>query len=124
MLTMRKKSTALLMLTQSVTHLADSRAGKSIFESLATKVVFPNPTAEAEAYAALGFSETEQRLATAPSGGRRLAIVLSDDDHVILDCDLSGLGDALNVLSGGRSAERLVGADWRHEAEFWRKCLA
>jgi type IV secretion system protein VirB4 len=101
MLTMRKKNVVVMMLTQRVGHVAESAAAASIFESLATTIVFPNARNTAEELAPLGLNEAETRILMSSAAGARLALVRAGDHSALVDLDLSGLGGLLGVLGGG-----------------------
>lgn len=122
MLTLRKMNTALMMLTQQVSHLEESKAGRSIMENVVTRMVFPNPGARAQDYAQIGLNTAECEAAVTAGIGRQL-LVKSAGESVMLDIDLSALGPALTILGGGPSGERLVGTDWRENPKFWKKAM-
>jgi len=99
MLTMRKKNVAVVMLTQTPSHLTDSAAGRAIRESAATLLLFQNPGARAADYDALGLNAREIGLvAGASPAGSRAALVKSGETSALVDMDLSALGDALETL--------------------------
>ena len=101
MLTMRKKNAAIVMLTQRVSHIRESRAGGSILESAATAVLFPNARNTAQELEPLGLTDAETRFLTASAAGGRLALVRSGEESAIVDLDLSALGPLLGDLGGG-----------------------
>lgn len=101
MLTMRKKNTALVMLTQRVGHIRESRAGGSILESAATHILFPNARNTAHELAPLGLTDAETGFLTASAAGRREALVRSGEESAVVDLDLSVLGPLLGALGGG-----------------------
>ena len=105
MLTMRKKNVALVMLTQRVSHVAESRAGGSILESIATTLVFPSSRFTAAELAPLGLSDAETAFLTQSPGGRRFAAIRTGDHGALVDLDLAALGPLLAVLGGGASRE-------------------
>ena len=105
MLTMRKKNVALVMLTQRVSHVAESRAGGSILESIATTLVFPSSRFTAAELAPLGLSDAETAFLTRSPGGRRFAAIRTGDHGALVDLDLAALGPLLAVLGGGPSRE-------------------
>ena len=107
MLTMRKKNVVVVMLTQRVSHIAESAAGGSIFESCVTQVLFPSSKNTVRELAPLNLTDREEMfLCTSPSG-ERSALVRANDASTIVDLDLSVLGPMLATLGAGRVADRL-----------------
>ena len=117
MLTMRKKNVAVVLLTQRLSHVVDSKAGGAIIEGTATTLLFPHSRNTRSELAALNLTDSELAFATSSSAGQRLALVRSGADSVIINMDLSALGALLRVLGGGKG-----GADpgWRSRPDFWR----
>ena len=107
MLTMRKRNVVVVMLTQRVSHIAESAAGGSIFESCVTQVLFPSSKNTVRELAPLNLTDREEMfLCTSPSG-ERSALVRANDASTIVDLDLSVLGPMLATLGAGRVADRL-----------------
>ena len=50
----------------------------------------------------------------------RLALIRDDSGSVVVDADLSALGQHLTILGGMEKGEALVGADYRERPDFWR----
>ena len=123
LVTMRKRNACVVMLTQAPDHLARSDVGGIIAESTATQVLFPNPRAAPEDYRILRVGEREAEFLTAGTGGRRLALVRSGGDSVFVDVDLSGLGDLMPVLAGGRSGEDRAPHGWQGNPDFWKEMI-
>ncbi|MBM9595050.1 VirB4 family type IV secretion/conjugal transfer ATPase [Roseitranquillus sediminis] len=117
MLTMRKKNVAVVMLTQRVSHITESRAGGSILESVATQILFPNARNSDAELAPLGLTDAEAAFASMSPAGSRLALVRSGDASAIVDLDLSALGPLLGVLAGDDRAK----AEWRGDAPEWKE---
>ena len=119
MLTMRKKNVVVMMLTQRVGHVAESAAGSSIFESLATTIVFPNSRNTVEELAPLGLNEAETRILMASGESSRLALIRTGDQSALVDLDLSALDGLLGVLGGGKGDHAPPG--WRSDPGFWKE---
>lgn len=121
LVTMRKKNCVVMMLTQSPSHLAASRIGPVIVEMATTQVIFPNPRATPASYDVLHLTGKEAAIASAPTAGKRMALLRSAGETTILNVNLGSLGPLVRVLGGGRSGEELVGPDWRDEGNFWER---
>ena len=104
MLTMRKKNVVVMMLTQRVSHIAESRAGGSIFESTVTQILFPNSKNTADELAPLKLTDREAAFLSMSPAGARTALVRSGDGSTVVDFDLSELGPMLGVLGAGSMA--------------------
>ncbi|WP_435171151.1 hypothetical protein [Falsirhodobacter sp. 1013] len=120
MLTMRKKNVAVVMLTQRVSHIAESRAGNSILESVNTTIVFPNRRNTAEELAPLNLSDSEEAFLMNTGGASRAALVRNGDTSTVVDLDLSALGPLLRVLAGGKGDD-MSPANWRDNPDFWKE---
>lgn len=101
MLTMRKKNVVVVMLTQRVSHIAESRAGGSIFESTVTQILFPNSRNTPTELAPLNLTDREEAFLCCSAAGARTALVRSGDGSTVVDFDLSVLGPMLGVLGAG-----------------------
>ncbi|MDO5757212.1 MAG: hypothetical protein Q4P24_06800 [Rhodobacterales bacterium] len=104
MLTMRKKNVVVVMLTQRVSHIAESRAGGSIFESTVTQILFPSSKNTAKELAPLGLTDREEGYLCTSAAGRHSALIRSGDGSTVVDFDLSGLGPMMSVLGAGSLA--------------------
>ena len=120
MLTMRKKNVAVIMLTQRVSHIAESRAGSSILESIATTILFPNARNTAAELAPLGLTDGEQEFLMSSGSGHRYASIRSGDSSVFVDMDLTALGSLLTGLVAGPGDERSP-PGWRENPAFWKE---
>ena len=80
LVTMRKKNAAVMMLTQTPTHLTQSKVGQIIAESVVTQLLYPNPRANPEDYRILRLNEKEAEFLCTPTGGLRLALLRSAGD--------------------------------------------
>ena len=120
LVTMRKKNAAVMMLTQTPTHLTQSKVGQIIAESVVTQLLYPNPRANPEDYRILRLNEKESEFLCTPTGGLRLALLRSAGDSVFVNMDLAALGSHLAVLGGGRSGEDRAPFGWRDIPDFWK----
>ena len=101
MLTMRKKNVAVVMLTQRVSHITESRAGGSILESAATQILFPSSSTTRGELDALRLTDAEADFMGSSSAGNRNVLIRNGDDSAVVDFDLSPLGPLLDVLGAG-----------------------
>ena len=101
MLTMRKKNVAVVMLTQRVSHITESRAGGSILESAATQILFPSSSTTRGELDALRLTDAEADFMGSSSAGNRNVLIRNGDDSAVVDFDLSLLGPLLDVLGAG-----------------------
>lgn len=120
MLTMRKKNVAVLLLTQRVAHIRESRAGGSILESAVTTILYPNSRNTPEELAPLALTDRELDFACAGGLESRLALIRSGETSVIADMDLSALGGAMRVLGGGGGGD-WAPPRWRDTPDFWKE---
>ncbi len=120
MLTMRKKNVAVVLLTQRVAHIRESRAGGSILESAVTTILYPNSRNTPEELAPLALNDRELTFACSSGLESRLALIRSGDTSVIADMDLSALGGLTKVLGGGPGGAGMPD-DWRENPEFWKE---
>ena len=112
LVTMRKKNAAVMMLTQTPTHLTQSKVGQIIAEGVVTQLLYPNPRANPEDYRILRLNEKEAEFLCTPTGGLRLALLRSAGDSVFVNMDLGALGPLLrcSVVGGpAKTARPLVG---------------
>ncbi len=121
MLTMRKKNVAVVLLTQRLAHVRESRAGGAILESTSTTLLFPNSRNTPEELAPLALNDRELDFACSSGMESRLALIRSGDTSVIADMDLAPLGGALRVLGGGGGDWAPAG--WRDDPNFWKEML-
>ncbi len=118
MLTMRKKNVAVVLMTQRVAHILESKAGGSIIESTVTQILYPNAKFTAEELAPLNLTEGEVTFMRTSGTTGRYALIRSGDESVLVDMDLSDLGGLLRVLGGGKGESAPAG--WRDDPEFWK----
>ncbi len=104
MLTMRKKNVVVVMLTQRVSHIAESAAGGSIFESCVTQILFPSSKNTGRELAPLNLTDREEEFLCTSASGAHTALVRANDASTIVDLDLSVLGPMLGTLGAGRTS--------------------
>ncbi|MEM7710172.1 MAG: hypothetical protein AAF264_05365, partial [Pseudomonadota bacterium] len=102
MLTMRKKNVVVVMLTQRVSHIAESQAAGSIFESTVTQILFPNGNNTPQELGPLTLTDREERYLCTSAAGARTALIRSNDRSTVVDFDLSALGSMMATLGAGR----------------------
>ncbi|MBI1198620.1 MAG: VirB4 family type IV secretion/conjugal transfer ATPase [Phenylobacterium sp.] len=100
--TFRKQNALLVLGTQSPADVLGSPIAHTIVEQCATKIFLPNPQAAERDYVdGFGLSAREFALVREElASGRRRFLVKQGLDSVVAELDLSGLDDALAVLSG------------------------
>ncbi|MEM6943661.1 MAG: type IV secretion system protein B4, partial [Pseudomonadota bacterium] len=123
LVTLRKLNCVVLMLTQFPSQLRDSRVGAKIVETVPTQILFPNQRAKPADYGLLGVNAREAEILCGACPGRRVALIRSVGDSVLVDTDLSALGPLLPILGGGAAGEALLRPGWRDRPEFWREVL-
>jgi len=119
MLTMRKKNVAVVLLTQRVAHIRESRAGGSILESAVTTILYPNSRNTPEELSTLALSDRELDFACMSALEARLALIRSGGASAIVDMDLGRLGGLVKVLGGG--AGDWAPENWRDDPDFWKE---
>jgi len=120
LVTARKQNAVVVMMTQYASQLEKTRTGKTIVEAVPTQLLLPNIRASESDYAMLGLTEKELAVLLGTGSSSRLALVREDQGSVVIDADLSALGDYLTILGGMEKGEALVGADYRDRSDFWR----
>ena len=121
LVTMRKKNCVVMMMTQTPTHLRDSKVGSIIIETSTTQILFPNHRAKPQDYDQFNLNIKEEEFLTNPTFGGRTSLVRSAGDSVFLNMDLSALGNLVPILGGGESGTQRVPSNWRTDPEFWKK---
>ncbi len=108
--TYRKRNALLVFATQSPADALKSDISHSILEQVATKIMLPNPFGARRDYVdGFALSEAEFKLVRedlAPESHKFL--VKQGHDSVVVELDLSGLDDALAVLSGRAETTAVV----------------
>ncbi|OAO04841.1 transporter [Sphingomonadales bacterium EhC05] len=100
--TYRKRNALLIFATQSPADALKSDISHSILEQVATKIMLPNPFGARGDYVdGFALSEAEFKLVREDlSPESHKFLVKQGHDSVVVELDLSGLDDALAVLSG------------------------
>ncbi|GHH19880.1 transporter [Sphingomonas glacialis] len=108
--TYRKRNAVLVFATQSPADALKSDISHSILEQVATKIMLPNPFGARRDYVdGFALSEAEFKLVRedlAPESHKFL--VKQGHDSVVVELDLSGLDEALAVLSGRAETTAIV----------------
>ena len=100
--TYRKRNALMVFATQSPADALKSDISHSILEQVATKIMLPNPFGARSDYVdGFALSEAEFKLVREDlSPESHKFLVKQGHDSVVVELDLSGLDDALAVLSG------------------------
>lgn len=121
LVTARKQNTVVVMMTQFASQLEKTRTGSTILQALPTQILLPNTRAKASDYGPLQLTDKELEVMLGASPASHLALVRDDQGSVVIDADLSPLGQYLAVLGGLKAGETVVGEDYRTHPDFWRK---
>ncbi|MGO6747978.1 type IV secretion protein [Rhizobium ruizarguesonis] len=121
MLTMRKKNVAVILLTQRVSHIKNSRAGDAILESAVTRLVYPSAFNTEAELAPLHLTQMESEFLQISNVDNHLVLLKSGSHSVVLDFDLAALGKGLDILGGGRGEKAPAG--WRDRPDFQMEML-
>lgn len=123
LVTARKQQTVLLCLTQFASQLAKTQVASTFIQAMPTQILLPNARAKFSDYEMLNLSEKEMSVMLGTSPSSRLGLVRDDQGSVVINADLSALGNLMTVMGGLGAGEGLVGADYRDDPDFWRKVL-
>ena len=113
LLTVRKNNGMLILATQQPEHVLDSALGASLVAQCMTKILYPSPTADRDAYVSgLKCTDGEYKAVREDmAAGRRCFLLKREAGSVICEFDLSSMPEYVAVLSGRantvRFAERL-----------------
>ena len=116
---MRKQNAAVILLAQRAAQIRDSAVGSTITSACNTKLVFQHNAIDAKAYLEIGFTEPQVRAMKVDAPNRHI-VLITPQDELVLDVDLSALGPALQVLAGGKSFLSQLPDDWKTDPAFWR----
>lgn len=119
LVTVRKLHVVVVAMTQFPSQVERS-ASKSVLQGLPNQLIFPNKRAVPKDYASLNLTDGEMAFAIGQPSGRRRALYRTDTGSTILDVDLSGLGDLLTALGGGKAGIERFGEDYAQDSDFWR----
>jgi type IV secretion system protein VirB4 len=103
--TWRKLNAVMCLATQSASDVLGSPISRTIIEQTPTKILFPNPDADAAEYQeGLGLSEREFRLIKEQlEPGARQFLIKQGHHSVVCELDLKGFEAEVKVLSGRAS---------------------
>jgi type IV secretion system protein VirB4 len=118
--TLRKQNATVVMLTQNASQLSRSKVGDRVFSFFPTQILFPDGKSSYEDYNALRLNPAELDIVTSRTSGRNF-LLRDDENSVVLNGDMSALGDYLHILGGGTAGLSVVGQDFRTTPDFWRK---
>ncbi len=113
LLTVRKNNGMLILATQQPEHVLESKLGSSLVAQCMTKILYPSPTADREAYIdGLKCTEGEFKAVREDMAlGKRRFLLKRESGSVICEFDLGDMREYVAVLSGRantvRFAERL-----------------
>lgn len=113
LVTTRKLNAVVVMVTQFPSQLELSLAGRSMLQAVQTQILLPNRNAKAENYSALDLNDRELAAVLFPEPGSRLALIRNNVSSVVVDLDLSALGDDLKLLGGGQPGRAVLEARTR-----------
>ena len=108
------------MMTQYASQLKRTNVGQTIVEAVPTQILLPNIRARRSDYDLLGLHDKELDMLLNSGSNSRLGLVRDDQGSVLVDADLSPLGNLLTILGGMEKGEELVGEDYRDRPDFWR----
>lgn len=98
----RKRKGVIIGAVQNIASLAESQHGKKIISNLATYIIFPNPSADPSHYMEeLGLNDSEFNWVRTPNPERQVMVKRRGGESVILNIDLSSLGESLKLFSSG-----------------------
>lgn len=120
LVTARKQNAVVVMMTQYASQLEKTRTGKTIVQAVPTQILLPNIRANASDYSMLNLHGKELDVLLNTGSNSRLGLVRDDQGSVVINADLSALGELLTILGGMEKGEQLVGADYRQRDDFWR----
>lgn len=97
--TLRKLNGMVVFATQSVEDAANSSISETLIQQTATQIFLPNPKATDAYRTAFMITERELSLLKTTDPGSRFFLVKQGKDVVVARIDLSGMEEAINVLS-------------------------
>jgi type IV secretion system protein VirB4 len=122
--TYRKRNALMMFGTQSPADALKSDIAETIIEQCPTKILLPNPNAQAKDYIdGLNLTEAEFRLIKVDlSPESRRFLIKQGHDSVVVELDLNGMDDELAVLSGRQGTVALLDelrAEFGDDPEKW-----
>jgi type IV secretion/conjugal transfer VirB4 family ATPase len=98
----RKRRGIIIGAVQNPKSLIKSEFGKEIISNIATYILFPDVTAEADDYiGAMGLNDSEFNWIKTPNPERQVMIKRRGGESIIVDVDLACLGENINLFSSG-----------------------
>jgi type IV secretion system protein VirB4 len=97
--TLRKLNGMVVFATQSVEDAANSSISETLIQQTATQIFLPNPKATEAYRTSFMITERELTLLKTTDPGSRFFLVKQGKDVVVARIDLSGMDEAINVLS-------------------------
>ena len=97
--TLRKLNGMVVFATQSVEDAANSSISETLIQQTATQIFLPNPKATEAYRTSFMITERELSLLKTTDPGSRFFLVKQGKDVVVARIDLSGMDEAINVLS-------------------------
>jgi type IV secretion system protein VirB4 len=109
--TWRKLNAVMCVATQSASDVLESSISRTIIEQTPTKILFPNPDADAAEYMeGFGLSECEFKLIKEQlEPGSRMFLVKQGHYSIVCELDLKGFDAELKVISGRASSIEELG---------------
>ena len=122
--TYRKRNAMMMFGTQSPADALRSDIAETIIEQCPTKILLPNPNAQARDYIdGLNLTEAEFRLIKVDlSPESRRFLIKQGHDSVVVELDLNGMEDELAVLSGRQGTVALLDelrAEFGDDPDIW-----
>jgi len=122
--TYRKRNAMMMFGTQSPADALRSDIAETIIEQCPTKILLPNPNAQARDYIdGLNLTEAEFRLIKVDlSPESRRFLIKQGHDSVVVELDLNGMADELAVLSGRQGTVQLLDelrAEFGDDPDVW-----
>ncbi len=110
LLTVRKNNGMLILATQQPEHVLESKLGSSLVAQCMTKILYPSPTADREAYIdGLKCTEGEFKAVREDMAlGKRRFLLKRESGSVICEFDLGSLREYVAVLSGRANTVRFA----------------
>ena len=124
----RKLNGVVGMAFQDPSALHKSGIAEAVIDNTSTLIIFPNPQARAEDYAAFNLNEEQIAFITTTHKGRKVLVVRRDgpsglDETVVLDADLGWLGESMRFYKSGPDAVKKMVRLQKSHPENWRDLI-
>lgn len=106
--TMRKLNAMVVFATQSVEDATKSTISDTLIQQTSTQIFLPNPKATDAYQSVFMLSDREFNLLKTTDPGSRFFLLKQGSDVVVARIDLSGMDEAINVLSARAETVRLL----------------